>query len=79
MRWAKRSLEKLRLGGSRRGERAAPPAPQRCQAAAQRQMLHCVAALHQFAADRVLQSAGRTLSKVSQGFRAQSRAFEIRA
>lgn len=57
-------MEKLQLAGSRRGERAAPPGPQRCQAAAQRRMLHCVSALHQFAADRVLQSAGRTLFKV---------------
>ena len=66
VRWAKQSLEKLRVGSWRGGSvavgggaLAAAPA-----LALQREMLHTVAALHQFVCDRVVQSASQELVKV---------------
>ena len=67
VRWAKQSLEKLRVG-SWRGPAAGGDSGALAASSAlalQREMLHTVAALHQFVCDRVVQSASRELANVS--------------
>ncbi len=65
VRWAKQSLERLRVG-SWRGQRDGGGGRLRARPALalQREMLHTVTALHQFVCDRVVQSASAELARV---------------
>ena len=66
VRWAKQSLERLRVGSWRGHTRSTGGVLlSRPALALQREMLHTVAALHQFVCDRVVQSASRELAEVS--------------
>ena len=68
VRWAKQSLERLRVGswrGHRDGSGGGSRLRTRSALALQREMLHTVTALHQFVCDRVVQSASKELARVS--------------
>jgi len=69
VRWAKQSLERLRVGSWRGHQDGGGGGGGRLRTrqalALQREMLHTVTALHQFVCDRVVQSASAELARVS--------------